>query len=640
MAYTRGVLLFLIALVHFAASYALAPPSPVPDDLLRLDQPQLATRDPATALDYSESDSILQSALDAPDPLSVLRNATQPLNYLYECDGDRFGTDLPLLSCIDALKLILDVNAKFRFGPRTEGRVVNFKTPYRFLSNDGLCAVDFERHPGVITDYARGKDLRVAGDRRGIDLIIRTYTPHVQCSSSTATAPTFGTCLNILDSQVPNYRDVKVFGRSGEPNIDQALPQTFVDSLSRRCSLVVNTRGPVDSARWYDIWGAATAIDAMCGRQLPNKGGVATGLGEHGNIFAVLKSLNKLLEGLRSKMESFCTIPGQIRKGNTLRTSNNVEHHQPTAQSMPTSPVELVSGPVGWTHKLDNPTLVWITAFPHAIGSTPSHGTNVILLSRDFADLQTARRKLRKPGEDPGYDKLYGRPLHRARGGILGRREKPEKTKWWPKPKAHSVQWVTSIQEARRLDDAQDQSIADAFADHLPPINEWPPSLAEDLEFNLFYKNGAFHDDERAQFPLVFRAMVPSDWRGLSPHPADEHNVHVLELTESVKEDLTRFWFKTWDYEWPEPDLYRSVIKRMRSWSSRYEVDVDDERFMRSETLQRASTVGTEKDVKVRGRGKVRKSLQGFWRRFEGELRQVGAGKERRRRMYDRFEIG
>lgn len=135
MAYTKRILLLSTALIHLAASRALAPLSAVPDDLLQFDQPRLATRNPATALDSSESDAILQSALDAPDPLSVLRNTTQELNFVYECDGDRYGHNLPLLSCIDALKLVADVNAKFRFGPRTEGRMVNFKTPYRFLSS-------------------------------------------------------------------------------------------------------------------------------------------------------------------------------------------------------------------------------------------------------------------------------------------------------------------------------------------------------------------------------------------------------------------------------------------------------------------------------------------------------------------------
>lgn len=90
-----------------------------------------------------------------------------------------------------------------------------------------------------------------------------------------------------------------MFGRAGGLNVRQVLPKTIVDSCmliprllnraairgydtdlgidTHQCQLTVNTRGPVDNAAWYDIWAAAVAIDAICGRQ--SQGGIAPGLG-------------------------------------------------------------------------------------------------------------------------------------------------------------------------------------------------------------------------------------------------------------------------------------------------------------------------------------------------------------------------
>ena len=136
-----------------------------------------------------------------------------------------------------------------------------------------------------------------SGDRGRINMIIRTFTPNVQCSSGPS-SPSYGTCLNIIGKQMPNDKEVQTFGRAGTPNVRQVLPKTIIDTcmltpcfLNRaairgvtdigidtyKCQLTINTRGPVDRATWYDIWGAAVAIDAICGRH--SQGGIAPGLG-------------------------------------------------------------------------------------------------------------------------------------------------------------------------------------------------------------------------------------------------------------------------------------------------------------------------------------------------------------------------
>ena len=193
-----------------------------------------------------------------------------------------------------------------------------------------------------------------------------------------------------------------------------------------------------------------------------------------------------------------------------LRLNTHNGYHQPTEQLRTTSPVELFSGPVGWTFKLDDPTLVWITSFPHTLGGRPGCGNNIVLLSRDFADLRNAQTNLRQPGKDPSFDDTYGIQLHTAREEIIKRSE-PRKKKWWPQPKMPPIQMITNKKHARKLDDEQEDRIANAFAEHLI-MDDLPPSLAQDLDFNTFYKRGVVRNaNYQPQFPLVFRAMVPND---------------------------------------------------------------------------------------------------------------------------------
>ncbi|KAL8998943.1 MAG: hypothetical protein Q9188_006001 [Gyalolechia gomerana] len=343
-----------------------------------------------------------------------------------------------------------------------------------------------------------------------------------------------------------------------------------------------------------------------------------------------------------------------------LQTSSLAHQHRPLRQSAPTSPVELNSGAIGWTHKLENPTLVWLTSFPHTVNGLPSSNTPLILVSRSFADLRNAQCKLRCPGKDPDFDQKYGISLHCARARILiqNRRCLEQKSKWWSScnPNGPAIRRVTNKTEARNLDDESNQRIANAFA-HLS-MTSFPPSLAQDLQFNVFYKPcdplhsttcttsvaspSTNNGDESPQFPLVFRALVPSDgWRGLSPNPADEHNVHVLELTEAVREDLTRFWFKTWDLEdWPEEgDFYGGVLKRTKSWSSRFEVDDDD---VRTRGLRRADTVTTQGSNVGRMRGKgVGRVVCRVFRRLESKVVEgFPSGRGLRGGIFERFAVG
>ena len=65
---------------------------------------------------------------------------TNPVGYV-ECHGSRFGIDLSKQSCVDALgSLPVDITLR-TFGQRDEG-AFDILLPRRYLSTDGLCAID------------------------------------------------------------------------------------------------------------------------------------------------------------------------------------------------------------------------------------------------------------------------------------------------------------------------------------------------------------------------------------------------------------------------------------------------------------------------------------------------------------------
>ncbi|KAL8788645.1 MAG: hypothetical protein Q9213_001573 [Squamulea squamosa] len=257
MALTSALLLALTTLFNLASPRALAPVSPEPEGSLQ--QPStlpISVWDPATPGNLVPvKNSTLQAAFESSDPLAVLRNTTQePLTkQVFQCNGTTYGYHLPLQSCVGALMLIPNV------------------------VRDGLCAVDFERNSDALSDVARGSDLVKAGqvlltecslqgqqggiirnlgvlpstsslyeilfqecslnkkgDKGRINLIIRTYSPNVRCSSSPATSPSYGTCLNIVGKQLPADKDTRAFGRVGTPLVraPEWLSKTITDSRS------------------------------------------------------------------------------------------------------------------------------------------------------------------------------------------------------------------------------------------------------------------------------------------------------------------------------------------------------------------------------------------------------------------------
>ena len=67
----------------------------------------------------------------------------------------------------------------------------------------------------------------------------------------------------------------RVFGPVGEAGVEAGLPQS---ATAGSCAVVVNTRGPLDTASWFELWAGAGAGAAMCVRR--GLVGISTGQGE------------------------------------------------------------------------------------------------------------------------------------------------------------------------------------------------------------------------------------------------------------------------------------------------------------------------------------------------------------------------
>jgi hypothetical protein len=128
-----------------------------------------------------------------------------------------------------------------------------------------------------------GGFMKNVGRKDNLIVSILSYTPHVTCSKITAPDLDKGQCAHVMNEM---YADPQthVFGPRGEAGVEAGLPYTWAGS----CAVIVNTRGPLDTASWYEVWEGARAVAGMCVRR--RLGGVSTGQGVLGNIFVIVKA--------------------------------------------------------------------------------------------------------------------------------------------------------------------------------------------------------------------------------------------------------------------------------------------------------------------------------------------------------------
>lgn len=193
-----------------------------------------------------------------------------------------------------------DLSKPKTFGQRGTGFTYDAPLPFRYLSHDGLCAIDVSHVAGMSFDTIAPSDLKEAakslvaicvsgqpniggiatglGVNKGLILRIVPYRPSVHCGPKD-TGPPWVSCRHIID-RIPATNQPQVFGPVDWDNTTVPIPWAKT-STAKRCAMLVKTIAPgevSDSSDWYKIWAAANAVDYMC-TQL-DKSGLALGLGE------------------------------------------------------------------------------------------------------------------------------------------------------------------------------------------------------------------------------------------------------------------------------------------------------------------------------------------------------------------------
>ena len=130
-----------------------------------------------------------------------------------------------------------------------------------------------------------------AGDRN-VALVLGTYNPAVECRGA---FPEWKSCLSVLP-EMPASTETLVFGPETDPGAQVQLPHfiesgkpsdfakgsNFTDDRlredDRNClSRIWNTKKESDTASWFQMWEAVTAVYSACVRH--RQKGTIRGLG-------------------------------------------------------------------------------------------------------------------------------------------------------------------------------------------------------------------------------------------------------------------------------------------------------------------------------------------------------------------------
>lgn len=222
-------------------------------------------------------------------------------NLIIQCDPNQYGYELSYDSCHDAYDQIPHLISEMTWGPRTQGRW-SVNLPWRIYSSDGLCAINVSSRSGVaVSDKASwyliaqgafevleqcvrpdtsGGSIKNLGQKTNLIVTMLSYAPQVHCSAPRVPPPTDEACAELRNRMFASG-NTEIFGPVEEPGVEAGLPQSWLlpfSAQSGSCAVVVNTRGPLDTASWYEVWAGAGAVAAMCVRR--GLVGISTGQGE------------------------------------------------------------------------------------------------------------------------------------------------------------------------------------------------------------------------------------------------------------------------------------------------------------------------------------------------------------------------
>ena len=111
-----------------------------------------------------------------------------------------------------------------------------------------------------------GTYLSSLGTEENMLLDVRAYTPpFTRCvNTPPQSRPVTSACASIIANMRASMAQTR-FGAQGIEDVDQHLP-IILNSDAGTCKIKIDIVAPEDSTSWYNIWGAAVALDGMCAR--------------------------------------------------------------------------------------------------------------------------------------------------------------------------------------------------------------------------------------------------------------------------------------------------------------------------------------------------------------------------------------
>ncbi|KAG6991082.1 hypothetical protein G7Y79_00057g090640 [Physcia stellaris] len=241
---------------------------------------------------WFSSAAALLPALPINDTASSSSASEFPLTSRVQCSGGRFGVRLSRIRCDNAWEKIEQSIQPQLFAQRDTEEDI-FSLPFRYLSDDGSCAIDLSLIDKEGVDVCNGLGIAHAA-RRLIDecIVDRTkggpnvggvtsdftprgnlivtlshYTSTVECIPPAANPPTVESCNDVLQA-MPASTDVEVFTKHAVERTVH-VPWFLVDKKfgSNRCKLNVNlyrSGAIMETTTWFNIWTAGVAINEIC----------------------------------------------------------------------------------------------------------------------------------------------------------------------------------------------------------------------------------------------------------------------------------------------------------------------------------------------------------------------------------------
>ncbi|CAF9941111.1 hypothetical protein IMSHALPRED_002431 [Imshaugia aleurites] len=259
---------------------------------------------PATATPFQPTKDSAMKLSDTPNlvkPIFALNTSVLPVDssgentFNIRCDGETYGYNPNIVDCEGAKEYLLPDTTIWTWAERHTGLPNTVPLPYRIMGDRALCYIQATLIGDHRTAQASTNMLRQAGaalvlrcatntvSQGGIATeiggdgnlaaVLGTYHMPVSCRGTLAS---WHSCRSVLFDMSADSSP-QVFGPSSDPAVTQDLPFRFVSS-DYKCAVNLFTTGQSDVATFYDIWQAATAIFAVCGRY--GKGGSVRGLGD------------------------------------------------------------------------------------------------------------------------------------------------------------------------------------------------------------------------------------------------------------------------------------------------------------------------------------------------------------------------